>query len=52
MVSVDERFLNLSPLVDLVILSSLEEEDDLRGWLLLEQLRLWRDWKASPDSPF
>jgi hypothetical protein len=51
-VSVDENFLNLSPLVDLVILSSLEEEDDLRGWLLLEHLRLWREWNARPDSPF
>jgi hypothetical protein len=50
-VSVDENFLNLSPLVDLVILSSLEEEDDLHGWLLLEHLRLWRDWNASPGNP-
>jgi len=51
-VSVDENFLNLSPLVDLLVISSLREEDDLRGWLLLEHMRLWRAWNASPDSPF
>jgi len=51
-VSVDENFLNLSPLVDYLIVSSLKEEDDLRGWLVLEHLRLWRDWNASPGNPF
>jgi len=50
--SVDENFLNLSPLVDLLIFQSLIEEDDLRGWLLLEHLRAWRDWNGDPDSVF
>jgi len=50
--SVDENFLNLSPLVDLLIVQSLIEEDDLRGWLLLEHLRVWRDWNENPDSRF
>jgi chlorophyllase-like protein len=51
-VSIDENFLNLSPLLDLIILNDLQEEDDLRGWLLLEHLRLWRDWNATPGNPF
>jgi dienelactone hydrolase len=50
--SVDENFLNLSPLVDVVILQSLIGENDLRGWLLLEHLRTWRDWNGQPDSVF
>ena len=50
--SVDENFLNLSPLVDLLIVQSLREEDDLRGWLLLEHLSVWRDWSADADSLF
>ena len=50
--SVDENFLNLSPLVDLLIFQSLIEEDDLRGWLLLEHLQTWRDWNSDPDSVF
>jgi dienelactone hydrolase len=50
--SVDENFLNLSPLVDMLILQSLKEENDLRGWLLLEHLRLWRDWNSKPKSLF
>lgn len=50
--SVDENFLNLSPLVDLLIFQSLKAENDLRGWLLLEHLQIWRDWNGSPDSIF
>jgi len=50
--SVDENFLNLSPFADALIVSSLKEENDLRGWLLLEHLRAWRDWNAAPDNPF
>ena len=50
--SVDQNFLNLSPLVDLLMFQSLTDADDLRGWLLLEHLRAWRDWNDSPGSPF
>jgi dienelactone hydrolase len=50
--SVDENFLNLSPLADLIMLQSLVEVDDLRGWLLLEHLAVWRDWNGDPGSPF
>lgn len=51
-VSVDENFLNLSPLADLLMVQTLIEPDDLRGWLLLEHLRLWRDWNGDPGSVF
>jgi len=50
--SVDENFLNLSPLVDLLIFQGLKEENDLRGWLLLEHLQTWREWNDNPDSIF
>lgn len=50
--SVDENFLNLSPLVDLLIFQGLKEENDLRGWLLLEHLQVWRAWNDSPGSIF
>ena len=52
LVSLDENFLNLSPFADALVISSLKEENDLRGWLLLEHLRVWRDWNATPDNPF
>lgn len=51
-VSVDENFLNLSPLVDLLMCQSLIGTDDLRGWLLLEHLQVWRDWDSTPGHPF
>jgi dienelactone hydrolase len=51
-VSVDENFLNLSPLVDLLMFQSLIGTDDLRGWLLLEHLGVWRGWDRTPGHPF
>lgn len=50
-VSVDENFLNSDGIVD-QILGGLGEENDLRGWLLLEHLRWWRTWNEMPNSPF
>lgn len=47
--SIDENFLNLS-WADM--LGGLEEENDARGWLLLEHLRLWREWNKIPDNAF
>ena len=49
-VSVDENFLNSSA-VDLfnIIDGGLEEENDARGWILLEHLRQWRDWQNDPN---
>ncbi len=52
LVSVDENFLNLSLFADALVISSLKGENDLRGWLLLEHLQVWRDWNAIPDNPF
>ena len=51
-VSVDENFLNISPSADMAFISSLQDENDARGWLLLEHLRAWRAWNATPGNPF
>ncbi len=43
--SVDENFLNgwiVAP----------EKEQAVRGWMLLEHLKLWREWNGTPTSPF
>ena len=43
--SVDENFLNgwiVGP----------EKEQAVRGWMLLEHLKLFREWNATPGSPF
>ena len=52
-VSVDENFLNssTSDVAD-IFGPGLEEENDARGWLLLEHLAQWRDWNADPGHRF
>jgi dienelactone hydrolase len=51
-VSVDENFLN-STLSDLLAFpKGWSEENDARGWLLLEHLRQWREWSRTPGNPF
>ncbi|MGF1606227.1 MAG: alpha/beta hydrolase family protein [Rhodothalassiaceae bacterium] len=53
LVSVDENFLNSSWGDDIDPRGGgLEEENDARGWLLLEHLTAWADWAATPDHPF
>ena len=47
--SVDQNFINGS-WAD--IAGGLDDENDARGWLLLEHLRQWQDWNADPESPF
>ena len=47
--SVDQNFLNTT-LTD--IAGGLERENDARGWLLLEHLRLWHAWNEQPGHPF
>jgi predicted dienelactone hydrolase len=49
--SVDANFLNSSLSDQVEILRNrpgLEEENDARGWLLLEHLAQWRDWSRDP----
>ena len=52
-VSVDENFLN-STVSDLLAFpdDGMSEENDARGWLLLEHLRQWREWNRTPGNPF
>jgi dienelactone hydrolase len=47
--SVDQNFIN-SSWSD--IGGSLDEENDARGWLLLEHLQLWRGWNADNMNQF
>ncbi len=52
-VSVDENFLN-SSFADLLggFKGGLEKENDARAWMLLEHLRLWRQWNQDPQNRF
>jgi pimeloyl-ACP methyl ester carboxylesterase len=45
--SVDQNFLNGAP-----IIGNISPENDARGWLLLEHLKLWQAWSADDASPF
>lgn len=49
-VSVDENFINGS--AGDALDGGLREENDARGWLLLEHLRQWRDWNGDPEHRF
>lgn len=52
-VSVDQNFLNSNwTNIHKLGISGLRDEDDARGWLLLEHLDQWRAWNAIPDQPF
>ena len=48
-VSVDQNFINGS-WSDLF--GSLEKENDARGWLLLEHLKVWNKWNKDETNPF
>src|SRR5262249_53546245 len=52
-VSVDENFLHSSA-IDLLGMPDvgLKEENDARGWLLLEHLKVWRRWNREAGNPF
>ncbi len=52
-VSVDENFLN-SSFADLIGVPDvgLKEESDARGWMLLQHLRVWREWQTAAGNPF
>lgn len=45
MASIDENFLN-------GWIVELPKEQAARGWMLLEHLKLWRNWNAQPGNPF
>jgi len=47
--SVDENFLN-GAYFD--IPKGLRGENNVRGWLLLKHLEVWREWNRSEDNPF
>ncbi|MFO7537284.1 MAG: MFS transporter, partial [Chloroflexota bacterium] len=51
-VSVDQNFLNLSVVANLIVISPLERENDARAWLLLEHVRQWQEWHHTPGNPF
>lgn len=48
-VSVDQNFIN-SSWSD--IPEGLDEENDARGWLLLEHLKVWHEWNEDSESSF
>lgn len=53
--SVDENFINssVSSMVEITAgRPGLKEENDARGWLLLQHLAQWRDWNAQPGHQF
>lgn len=53
--SVDENFVNSSISARVNVIADrpgLEEENDARGWLLLQHLAQWRDWNAEPGHAF
>jgi len=53
--SVDQNFINFAISASVEIFADrpgLKEENDARGWLLLEHLALWRDWNADAENPF
>jgi dienelactone hydrolase len=53
--SVDENFINGTFSAQVDILASrpgLKEENDARGWLLLEHLSQFRDWNSTPGNFF
>lgn len=51
-VSVDQNFINGSFVGDIFGFSGLKDENDLRGWLLLEHLSLWSDMASEVTNPF
>lgn len=49
LVSVDQNFIN-GGITDFI--KGMSGENDARGWLLLEHLRVWHEWNDDPQSPF
>ncbi|WMM26105.1 hypothetical protein RBU61_05360 [Tissierella sp. MB52-C2] len=51
-VSIDENFLNTSPYDDLFMLKVLKKENSARGWVILEHLKVWKQWNYTKDHLF
>jgi len=51
-VSVDQTFLNTSPVYNALLLSALENENGVRAFVLLEHLLQWYEWNADSSHPF
>jgi len=51
-VSVDQTFLNTSPLYDALMLNALVNENGARAFVLLEHLMQWHIWNNDPSHPF
>ncbi|MCG7379440.1 MFS transporter [Paenibacillus sp. ACRSA] len=51
-VSIDENFLNSSPFNELFVFKPLQGENRVRGWLLLEHLKVWEGWNNARNNPF
>lgn len=49
--SVDQNFLNGAGIHE-AVLGGLEQENDARGYLLLQHLMLWHQWHETEDHPF
>ena len=53
--SVDENYINFAISAWVEFFEDrpgLKEENDARGWLLLQHLAQWRDWNSDPDNQF
>ncbi|HWZ44993.1 MAG TPA: hypothetical protein VNW97_16075, partial [Candidatus Saccharimonadales bacterium] len=51
--SLDENFLNSSAGNLLGVPDiGLKEENDARGWMMLEHIRVWKEWNAEASNPF
>jgi dienelactone hydrolase len=53
LVSMDQNFLNGSYTdIQMFGIEGLKEENDGRGWLLLEHLAQWQEWQQTTGNPF
>jgi len=51
-VSVDQTFLNISPIYDALMLDALQDEVGVRAFVLLEHLMQWYNWNSDPSHAF
>ena len=51
-VSIDENFLNFSPLYDVLVFAGLKDEVSARAYVLLEHIRALSNWSWTPSHEF